>query len=357
MFQTLHIQGYRRFKDYRLENLSRVNLLVGDNNSGKTSVLEAVHLIIQNDANDAFLTICNRRGEQVFRPSDRNPEEGRWYPTVASCFSDHTLELGKSIRIETHGEDDQSFDIELTPLSNASSLRSIGRFDRFMAVRFQSNEDAHPLFFGIDDEGAFDRTVTWDPRTRRNRVSHLLGAEMTSTELRQFWDRANYRNRNEVVVDALRNIHDNIDRIHFDGVAWPPLNPRTAVKVGASGFPELVPIGSLGQGVYRMLELALGLVASENGVFLVDEIDNGFHWSRMGDIWKFVIETARETNTQVFATTHSEDCIRGLDWVCSQFPDLAEEISIQTLKPSLDFAISLPGTRLPDIVRSEIEVR
>ena len=88
MFQSLHIQGYRRFKDYRLENLARVNLLVGDNNSGKTSVLEAVQLLTLNDAHAAFTKVAERRGEQVYRSSDRNQDEGRWYPTVANCITD-----------------------------------------------------------------------------------------------------------------------------------------------------------------------------------------------------------------------------------------------------------------------------
>lgn len=356
MFQSLHIQGYRRFKDYRLENLARVNLLVGDNNSGKTSVLEAVQLLALSDAHAAFTAVAQRRGEEVYRSSDRSQDEGRWYPTVANCFSDYELEIGKSIRIKT-ADEALRLHIDLVEITEAKSHRLIGRLPGFMAVRFESNKDSNPLYFGIDIEGAFDSMTTWDPRKRERVPMILLDAELHSNQLRAMWDHVSAQNHHDLVVDALTNINDQIHRIHFDGVVWPPLNPRTAVKVGITDFPELVPIGSLGQGVYRMLELAIGLVASENGVFLIDEIDNGFHWTRMADIWKFVIETAKQTNTQVFATTHSEDCIKGLDWVCTQSPELAQEVSLQTLKENVDTAISLPGERLPEIMRAAIEVR
>jgi len=353
MFETLHIQGYRRFKDYRLENLARVNLLVGDNNSGKTSVLEAVFLLAMNDPHDVFRMIAARRGEQVNFPSERNLDDGGWYPTLKHCWADHDLSPGRVVRVESS---ERWIHVEALSVEDTPHNQLAGRFQQ-RAVQFQSNTDSKPLYFGIDYDGVFDRPVRWDKRARLRSDAWLLDAESTSSTIRQLWDAAVYAGIEERVIDALRMIADDVDRLHFDGIVVPPRNPRVGIKVRSSNHSEMQPIGSYGQGVYRALELALYLIASKNSVFLIDEIDNGFHWTRMADIWRFIIRTAKETNTQVFATTHSEDCIRGLDWVCTQSPELAQEVSVQTLKENLDRAIALPGERLPEIMRSEIEVR
>ena len=60
----------------------------------------------------------------------------------------------------------------------------------------------------------------------------------------------------------------------------------------------------------RMFGLALALVNAKDGLLLIDEIDTGLHYSVLPDMWKLVFEVARQLNVQVFATTHSWDCIQ-----------------------------------------------
>ena len=69
------------------------------------------------------------------------------------------------------------------------------------------------MYFGIDIEGAFDSMTTWDPRKRDNAVSIHLDAEFHSIQLRAMWDHVNKQNRSDLVVDALRNINEQIHRI------------------------------------------------------------------------------------------------------------------------------------------------
>ena len=82
--------------------------------------------------------------------------------------------------------------------------------------------------------------------------------------------------------------------------------------VKLKGAEEPVPIGSLGDGFWRMFGLILAMVNLENGILLIDEIDSGFHFTVMTDMWKFVWEIAKKLNIQVFATTHSRDCLQSL---------------------------------------------
>ena len=77
----------------------------------------------------------------------------------------------------------------------------------------------------------------------------------------------------------------------------------------------------------------------------------------MADMWQYVIEAAGRSNVQVFATTHSYDCIKGLATLVQSRPELAERLAVQKVHPSLKKAVCIPGRELPIVIEQEIEVR
>ena len=107
----------------------------------------------------------------------------------------------------------------------------------------------------------------------------------------------------------------------------------------------------------RLLALSLSLVRTGDGYLLIDEIDTGLHFSVMEKLWKLVVNTARESNVQVFATTHSYDCIQGLAALVDSSPGLASEVSVQKIENSLKNAVSLDAEQIRVAVRQEIEIR
>ena len=84
---------------------------------------------------------------------------------------------------------------------------------------------------------------------------------------------------------------------------------RPIVKLKGQDWP--VPLRSLGDGAVRFLSVALALANSRDGFLLIDEAENGVHHAVQRDYWRMVMRTAYENNVQVFATTHSWDCVRG----------------------------------------------
>ena len=114
---------------------------------------------------------------------------------------------------------------------------------------------------------------------------------------------------------------------------------------------------SLGAAVTVRLGLAISLVYADGGVILIDEIDTGLHYSVMGDLWRLVVETAKQRDIQVFATTHSQDCVRGLAWLCDNYPDLKQEVSLQKIDPDIEKAVDVDGDGIILAVEQRIEVR
>ena len=97
--------------------------------------------------------------------------------------------------------------------------------------------------------------------------------------------------------------------------------------------------------------------ADEKVVLLIDEIDTGFHWTVMEDMWRLVVEGAGRSNVQVFATTHSYDCIKGLGELVRSRPDLAASVTVHKVHRKLEQAVPIPGVEIPIAVEQDIEVR
>ena len=107
----------------------------------------------------------------------------------------------------------------------------------------------------------------------------------------------------------------------------------------------------------RLLALSLALIQAANGVLLIDEIDTGLHWTVMEDMWRLVIDTARKSSVQVFATTHSQDCIRGLASLVESRSDLASEVCVHKIERLLDKAVRFDANDVQAAVDRNIEVR
>ena len=117
-----------------------------------------------------------------------------------------------------------------------------------------------------------------------------------------------------------------------------------------------VPLGNFGKGMRRLLALALALNMPKGGIVLIDEIDTGLHYSIMGDMWLLVVNAAIQNDVQVFATTHSLDCLRGLAWLCEHHPELAGKVSVQKIEPSLNEAVAFDAEDIQVAAEQAIEV-
>jgi AAA15 family ATPase/GTPase len=74
----------------------------------------------------------------------------------------------------------------------------------------------------------------------------------------------------------------------------------------------------MGDGINHILSIILALVNCENGYLLIDEIDNGLHYSVQENLWRVIFDLAKKLNIQVFATTHSNDCINSFTEVLKE---------------------------------------
>ena len=129
-----------------------------------------------------------------------------------------------------------------------------------------------------------------------------------------------------------------------------------------AGLPRAVPLNSLGDGLLRVLQLLLKIFPARNGYLLIDEFENGLHYSVQEAIWELIFNLASRFNIQVFATTHSWDCVSSFANVVkkhSGFDGMLFRVGQSTLTSNLRkvIATSFDSEQLYNITQADLEIR
>lgn len=129
-----------------------------------------------------------------------------------------------------------------------------------------------------------------------------------TSNLGSLWDRVALTNAQDEVVNALKLVSPDITAVSMIGGEESAWSRRTAI-VRSDLFKEPVNLRTFGDGVNRLFGIILSLCNAKGGLLLVDEIDNGLHYSIQLGVWKTVFRLAKQLDVQVFATSHSWDCV------------------------------------------------
>ena len=360
MIKSLTVAGFRAFDTYRLEGLSRINLLVGGNNCGKTSLLEAIQLLVSNGDPGAITSAARRRDEMGL------VESGDMFlpvPSIAHIFHGHVCEPGatmevrsqnkrESVRIDIQSQEDINIEQELDLFDLRTRLPVSESLAMFLSITIGGRKK--PKFvLGLSGNGlVLDEFKT--ERREPTKARFLSPCTTVPLFMEEVWNKLVSQGRESEVVNDMKILIPDIASIHF----LPNSRfTRGVVAIGRQGQSSRIPLDSYGDGVRRLLLLRLSLSQRNDACILVDEIDTGLHWTAMAEMWRFLVEVARNANLQVFTTTHSFDCISGLASMITSHPQLANEVSIQKLDTSLKFAVNAQGSEIPMAVERGIDFR
>jgi hypothetical protein len=359
---SLSAIGFRSFREFRAETLNRVNLFVGTNNAGKTSLLEAIELVATGTP-AALRKGPQRRGEEV--AVDR---EERGIPgieiDVSHLFFGHQPATGGSFSLLGEGDYRRFVHCEVLEIGLDSESENIQQHlpevDSAvvgLALNFRSHSLQDGRLVRLSPYGGLPelrRLIPYPQSEAVPTVSFLGTEEVGGFRLGQLWDALVLTPEEEGVADALRIIEPRIERIAFLGEGR---RATRSVFIKLSGSEQRIPLGSVGDGLKRLLNLTIYLMSAKGGFLLVDEIDTGLHYSVMADMWKLVIETAKRLDVQVFATTHSLDCVHALAWVQEKNPQLAEAVTLHRIEKESPSTVIYSMNEIAIAARSHIEVR
>jgi len=368
MLHSIEVHDYRGFKHYCLPRLARVNLLVGRNSSGKTSLLEGIRLLATGGDPRVLIDIARHRGEVALVGGEPDSRRRAAYPVLSHFFHGHDFREGARFRLAAD-EARRGIMVEVVSYEASNRQRELfdqeGRLPPPLALRVEGG--AGPLAeqpLPVTDEGILSlRDYRHLPSARSDwrklgAVQFIAPDSLQPDSMINMWNRAIQESRETEVTQALKILEPGVtDVVFLGGQPSYDYSEHAGIFVALKGSKRRVPLGSLGDGMRRLLALSLGLVQSERGVLLVDEIDTGLHYSVMGDMWRLVVEAAIRSDVQVFATTHSYDCVDGLAWLCGSFPHLAGEVAVQKIDPDRFEAVTLGAERIMMAVEKGLEMR
>ena len=377
LLNSLQLENYRGFKQYRLSGLARVNLLVGKNNCGKTSILEAVQILASQGDHRILASIAKRRGETIMHGA----EQSVLHPDISHFFHGHHFDLGDRFGI-ANGDESVSLRMQVKSFFDLNEQEKPSHESLFHEIHPNYLRDISgdalglhaigierrphqtlPTFWLVSQEGAlyFEKSQPGLFSTSKIRLAPI---QFVSSELLglgsmgRMWNQLISEGREHEIIQSLNILEPDLANIHFLFDDVPHRSDGSRVLVGFQDPKrKRVPLGSFGEGMRRMLALSLSLNQAQGGILLVDEIDTGLHYSILGDMWLLIVKAAIQYDLQVFATTHSLDCIRGLAWLCENHPELAGEVSVQKIDRRLDEAVGLDSDEIQIAVDQNLEVR
>ena len=375
---SLSIQGLLGIKDLTLPRLGRVTLLAGRNGVGKTTVLDAVRIYAARGRYRVLDEILTNREEFSRAISEDGKNIGE--PDISALFYGREPIADRSIFIGRRGEE-PGLRIQPTSVSEeiASSLsRSFPDLPlddrlRVIQTRFGKEETnipflnaTNPASARLIDKGTRDLLIRRHHRQffDEYRRSYPITCEslgpgvVNNLDITRFWDAVVLTPRENHVIRALSLVASGgVERLAMSGesMASPDGSRRAIVKLKGNDQP--VPLRSLGDGALRIFGIALAIANSEGGFLLIDEAENGIHYSLQSDYWRMVLRTAHENNVQVIATTHSWDCVKGFAQAATESEEV-EGMLIRLERRRKDLrAIEYSEKNLRVAAEQSIEVR
>lgn len=361
MLSSFEIRGFRAFDHLKLTDLGRVNLFVGKNNVGKSSLLEALWVYANQGSPNVLWSLL----------VDRNESESLSLLRIADRLTDEEIENQLlAVRYLFHGRKEK-------PISQIISLGTEDKKDTLKIEYFLSADRAKNIQAGLFEENlegdevpalliSVGRNSPIPIRldrlfTRRNR--EFLSPEIKSifvpanglsrTDVSRLWDNITLNPLEDDVLNSLRILDSRIERVNL--VSMRDSRERLPI-VKISDFDQPLPLRSLGEGMNRIFGIALALVNAKGGMLLMDEVESGLHYSIQEKVWDFIFQTAKRLDVQVFATTHSRDCFEAFANVSNKSEEKGALIRLEN-KHGKIMPITFDEKDLAIAARDGIEVR
>lgn len=347
LMDSFEVENFRSLKHLKLEKLARVNLLVGKNNSGKTSVLESL-LSLVGAGGISWIAIIEKERKLAGAKSDfrylfykfdtrltiRLTAEHRMTGgTRAEASARLLVEVKTQEKFASNGGNKAA----LEAIAFSKVLQQPAATSLINTIYFPSSEQLDFHIKRSEQSPHYDVSIPEEttqilrrgidfPAAFRNSSSEILMTEIDRETLSQKVEKLKFNKLEGELLRPLRMLEPRIQQMDIGS------GGQIYLDLGEE-FRTLLPLELVGEGVQRLLDIIASFITRTGGIVLIDEIDNGLHYSALRILWKGILQAAREYDVQVFATTHSAEALRHLTWVLDdeEYKDYRNDVTAYTL--------------------------
>jgi hypothetical protein len=354
MIESFSLSGFRCFKQLKLKDLRRINIVVGDNGVGKTALGEALYLTTASSPAGAWWVRFTRG--RIFPQS---PQPFVWNREFFQLFwRDLFYNFDDNVPITASLVD--SF-------KGKYSLRVFYDLRRSVPMPVATNVPTSPIAPLVFERTTPQKKKTYtsvaldekgQPQFSGNPELIPLTAIIPSTISSNQTDMVNWystlskENKEGPVVSALTSLFEQIEDVSLELDASLP-----SLFVSTKAVAQKQPLAIVSAGIGRTFYTLLGIASAPRGIVLVDEIENGIHYSRMSSIWATLLKSCEDNETQLFAATHSFECLQALLPVVEKYNHLVSLIRLEIDDKGNHIAKQFWGRELEAALRSQGEIR
>jgi hypothetical protein len=330
MAKSVEINNFRGFKKVRLEDCRRINVIVGENGSGKTALMEAIFLAAGTNAEIAYRLRPLRGFTDQIAGQHREIERSIW----GDLFYEHNFK--NTVLIKLRG----------SPAKDRQRTH-----DRSVSINFQDRNVKVPHSKKSKDAGWAPVGFVWrghndnliyqsTPQIVDGKVTNLTGPP---TQLNAaFWaanhtysasetvNRFSELSRMSKAQEMIGNFTSQFTQISDLSIEMNAGSPMIYAKL--EGQDEKLPLSLISGGINKLSSILFAMPLYSGGILLIDEIENGFFYLRLPEIWRSLMFFAEQYDVQIFASTHSRECLDALVEAGEDNPESISFIHTELMK-------------------------
>lgn len=343
MIKKLEINNYRKIQDLQLCDLRKINIFVGPNNCGKTSILESI--ILSSTFEDLDLLV--------------NTLIARYYGFNTSYFK-AIFPIGKKPMVSFETQIDEKIlktnisysthqkirKEEVTHVTDTVELQFSYEYDR--NVKKEEAVGLYKIRF-IDNGNEYSVETEKDNENRREikipcKFVSFSRYASNGTLIEEV-DKVLNQNLRKELIQILNIFDDEIQNFEI-------LGQERVIKIFKANEERPLTLNDYGNGMYKAFYIATSALLARNGVLLVDEIEAGIHNKALADFITRLLKVCTDNQVQLFLTTHS---LEAIDIILEDCKEQLEETAIYHIRNKNDKTLAkrYSGNKLFDL-RNEI---
>ncbi|MFP6256276.1 AAA family ATPase [Helicobacter pylori] len=365
MIQSVRIKNFKTFKDTQIDGFTKLNIITGQNNAGKSNLLEALYYLVGKSMHP-----CTN----VLEIYDNIRKEPLTSESKSLMF--YGLDTEKKIQITTTLENNQTLDLQIKFIANEKQkviesqiIPTVEHAQEFSRLNFtlkKNNREIYndhlnitkiPNFPPIPNQSGYNRQFkNFEPNQSQKLLPFESAAIIMPSDVARKRDVINSNAihiMNPNIIQAVRKILDdnqlekrlNQSLNQFDkNIQAIRFNANNQLKLEMKNIKEKVPLSMFGDGLMKYLHIVSAFIADNATTIYIDEVENGLHFSRMGLLLKNIIDfinNNKDRNLQVFMTTHSQEFVEILDQVIKE-KNFANQTKLFCLEKSGSSIVAKP---------------
>lgn len=326
--KNIDIKNFRGIDHLRIDDFSRVNVFLGQNSSGKSSVLECILLLMGMSNPDLPQAINAIRSRSFSNFAD-----------LGYLFHNYDLKVKPEIAAELFDEAKRHLSLEMTYIFDEKSQSNVQdghiptsetkTFLNTLRMTFDiesgQNKTSYECGITVNPQGLISNKRMAEGYLEKNSVAFISSDLAAGNPANDLVELAK-RKRKDIVTKRLQHFDSRITTLEIlNNVAY----------VGLEGIDQLLTVNMQGDGLRRYLNIVAASANPMNNILLIDEIENGLHYSAYKKLWEAIFALAVGTNKQIFVTTHSKETIQKLNLMLTEHQEYQQETRLYTIAKTL----------------------